>query len=214
VPSRRPAPATSLGERLVGVVAVQAQRRQQLGLVEAHEVRRVLPDHLRYGLLLALAVEASDVVGDQVDLTSLCLLHAPLLLVVGDFFFSLVPHLPLLFLLFASLCLLVCVCCALCIRFSQLLLNFLLVWRSADFLGSICRRKLVFLLAQVSLFSLLVVCSICRQCYLRSLLTNLLLAQASLLLLRSLTTPQLLLSSWCQLVFIDILAVMLNIIFI
>ena len=194
----------------MGVVAVQAQRRQQLGLVEAHEVWRVLPDHLRYGLLLALTVEASDVVGDQVELTSLGLLLAPLLLVVRDFFSPLIPHLSLLFLLFANLCLLVCVCCALCIRFSQLLLSFLLVWRSADFLGSICRRKLVFLLAQVSLFSLLVVRSICRQCYLRSLLTNLLLAQASLLLLRSLTTPQLLLSSCCQLVFVDIFFDMLS----
>ena len=132
------------------------------------------------------------------------------LLVVRDLFFPLVPHLPLLSLLFASLCLLVCVCCALCIRFSQLLLSFLLVWRSADFLVSICRRRLVFLLAQASLFSLLVMCLNCMQCYLSSLLNTLLLAQASLLVLWSLTAPQLLLSTCCLLLFLDIFFVGLD----
>ena len=97
----------------MGVVAVQAQRRQQLGLVEAHEVRRVLPDHLRQGLLLTFAVEASDIVGDQVELTSLGLLLAPLLLVVGDLFSPLIPHLPLLFVLFTSLRLIVYIRCIL-----------------------------------------------------------------------------------------------------
>ncbi len=86
----------------MGVVAVQAQRRQQLGLVEAYELRRVLPDRLRQGLLLVLAVEASDVVGDQVELPSLGLLLAPLLLVVGNFFSPLVPPLSFLILLLTS----------------------------------------------------------------------------------------------------------------
>ena len=87
----------------MGVVAVHAQWRQQLGLVEAHEVWRVLPDHLCYGLLLPLTVEASDVVGDQVDLTTLRLLLAPFLLVVRDLFPLLIPPLLLVFVLFASL---------------------------------------------------------------------------------------------------------------
>ena len=131
----------------MGVVAVQAQWRQQLGLVEAHEVRRVLPDHLCQGLLLTFAVEVSDVVGDQVDLTSLGLLLAPLLLVLGDFFSPVVPLLPLLFLLFTSLRLLFYVCCVLFVRFSQVFLKFFLVWSSVGFLRITCRRKLVSLLS-------------------------------------------------------------------
>ena len=118
----------------MGVVAVQAQRGQQLGLVEAHEVRRVLPDHLRQGLLLTLAVEASDVVGDQVDLTSLDILLAPLLLVVGDFFPPLVPPLPFLFLLLTSWLLVLYVCRGMLISPPRFLLIFFLVWRSTCFL--------------------------------------------------------------------------------
>jgi len=205
VPSRRPAPATSLGERLVGVVAVQAQRRQQLGLVEAHEVRRVLPDHLRYGLLLALTVEASDVVGDQVELTSLGLLLAPLLLVVGDFFPPLVPHLPLLFLLLTSWLLVLYICSGMLISLPRFLLNFFLVWRGVWFL---------IFLHILDRWGTGFLRSTCWQRYLCSLLITLLLAQASLLLFRSLTTPRLLLSSWCQLIFMHIFAVMLDIIFI
>ncbi len=54
---------------------------------------RVFMDHFLLSFLFALTVKTPDIIIYQVNLTSLGLLLAPLLLVVWDLFLSLVPPL-------------------------------------------------------------------------------------------------------------------------
>ena len=46
-------------------VSVHVEGSLQLGLIETYDVRTLLLDHFMKGILLALAIESSHVVGDQ-----------------------------------------------------------------------------------------------------------------------------------------------------